>query len=291
MGMTQPIRDQLALSGFLRLGADLRALVDSLGPLAHLVGVWRGNRGWNLIAVPQGSKGFLLLVRPYIETLTFTPIGAPVPNRGGVETLMILGLQYDLRITDAETNEPLHIENGMWLYWGENQDPKTPTIASQATIPHGVSALAVGYYNRAAGPPHISDNSAIPDVGKDAPLGYLDPYLQLVDGFSPANPNQTLQDAIKDQNIVETVTLAVSTAPAGGVVGIPFIAQHADTTHFTATCWIEKVQIEDSTTKKQYQYEQLQYSQQTDIHFIPRFDDPQRLIMWPHININTLVKQ
>jgi hypothetical protein len=291
MGMTQPIRDQLALSGFLRLGADPRALVDSLGPLAHLVGAWRGNRGWNLIAVPQGPKGFLLLVRPYIETLTFTPIGAPVPNRGGAETLMILGLQYDLRITDAETNEPLHIENGMWLYWGENQDPKTPTIARQATIPHGVSALAVGYYNSAAGPPHISDNTAIPDPGKGAPLGYLEPYLQLVNGFSPANPNQTLQKAIKDQSIVETIALTVSTTPVGGVVNIPFIAQHADTTQLAATYWIEKVQVGDPATNKTYQYEQLQYSQQTDIHFIPRFDDPQRLIMWPHININTLVKQ
>lgn len=40
-------------------------------------------------------------------------------------------------------------------------------------------------------------------------------------------------------------------------------------------------------------FEQLQYSQQTNIDFLKKFgqSDPTDLIMWPHVNINTLVKQ
>jgi hypothetical protein len=39
------------------------------------------------------------------------------------------------------------------------------------------------------------------------------------------------------------------------------------------------------------EFEQLQYSQQADLNFLPRFDDPKRLIMWPHVTVNTLLKQ
>ena len=64
------------LEGFVRLSSTPKVTDDALGPLAPLVGTWVGNTGWNMIALPQ-DKGFLLLVRPYIETITFAPIGAP----------------------------------------------------------------------------------------------------------------------------------------------------------------------------------------------------------------------
>ncbi len=91
---------------------------------------------------------------------------------------------------------------------------------------------------------------------------------------------------IEGQHILQTVTLDVSTANDGGIVNIPFVVKHANATAFQGTFWIEKVQSSAGNV-----FEQLQYVQQTNIEFLPRFDDPNKLIMWPHININTLVKQ
>jgi hypothetical protein len=275
--------------GFVRLSSDPVTTADQLGPLADLLGTWVGSRGWNLIAVPDGAKGFKLLIQRITETMTFTPVGALVPNRGGaVGTLLIPALHYDLRVANAETDEPLHFENGMWLLLN---DPLSSHVARLSTIPHGDSVLAIGTHTVIQGPPPISDNSAVPDPGKGAPLGYTDPYLNSkTPGFGPTNPNQTLKDVIKTQNIVKTTMLSVSTVPNGGIVNIPFIVQHANLTKFTSVLWIEKVKVTDSAGKVS-EFEQLQYSQQADLHFLPRFDDPKRLIMWPHISLNTLLKQ
>ena len=78
--------------GLTRLGRGAAGTAAELGPLADLVGTWFGTHGWELIAVPQGD-GFHLIVRPYVEVVTFEAIGAPVPNRGGpVPDLFIAGL-------------------------------------------------------------------------------------------------------------------------------------------------------------------------------------------------------
>jgi hypothetical protein len=271
--------------GFVRLSSDPVTTADQLGPLADLLGTWVGSRGWNLIAVPDGAKGFKLLIQRITETMTFTPVGALVPDRGGaVGTLLIPAVHYDLRVANADTDEPLHIENGMWLLLNDQ-------VARLSTIPHGDSVLAIGTHSSINGPPAIPDNSAAPDTGQPAPLGYADVYLNTkTPGFSPINPNQTLKDVIKAQDIVKTTTLSVSTVPDGGIVNIPFITQHANLTKFTSVLWIETVKVTDSAGKEA-EFEQLQYSQQADLHFLPRFDDPKRLIMWPHISLNTLLKQ
>jgi hypothetical protein len=287
--VSQPLtqHETLGLSGFVRLSGDPQTVTDTLGPLSNLVGTWIGNHGWNMIAVPSGSNGFTLLVRPYFEMITFTPLGALVPNRGGVETMFVAGLQYELRVADSETNQPLHLENGMWLLLNNGQDPSTPSIARQAAVPHGDSLLALGGFSVIDGPPQIPDLDAIPDTGSQPRLGYLDPYLVPMQGFNKTNPNQVLQDAIKEQTIVETVTLDVSTQNNGGIVNIPFIVKHANATAFQCTFWIETVKNQETGSE----FQQLQYSQQTNIDFLPKFGDPSQLIMWPHVNVNTLVKQ
>jgi hypothetical protein len=279
------------LPGFVRLGGTPETLVDSLGPLANLIGTWVGNFGWNVIAVPKmfdGRLGFELLVRPYYETITFAPIGAPVPDRGGAKTLFLTGLHYDLRVTDSQTNQPLHIENGMWLLLNQVDVPGGPTIVRQSIIPHGDSLLALGHWSVTQGAPKIPDNNALPFPVAGAPDGYIEPYRVTAMGsaWQAANPNKTLQDAIKKQKILETVNIGVNTQPGGGIVNIPFIKKHANATTFFGTFWIELVQNKDGS-----QFEQLQYTQQTNLEFIPQFQNPKKLITWPHVNVNTLVKQ
>ncbi|HEV2764687.1 MAG TPA: heme-binding protein [Pyrinomonadaceae bacterium] len=289
------------LPGFVRLGGP-EDVTTALGPLARLVGTWIGNHGWNLIAVPKepdkpgGPESFTLLVRPYFEFITFAPLGAPVPDRGASETLLISGLEYSLRVTDALTNQPLHLENGMWLYLNDPQNPQSPTIARHATVPHGNSVLALGGFSQSDGPPDIPTLDSFP-VGSPGGMaaGYTDPYIEplppavaaIQPHFIVKNPNAVLQAAIQEQTILDTLTLNVSSQTAtGGIVNIPFIRQNANASAFNATFWIETVK--DPQTGDQY--DQLQYSQQTNLNFIPR-GDGQGLIMWPHVNVNTLVKQ
>lgn len=291
----------LELPQFVRLPPA--EVVPDLGPLARLVGTWTGRLGWNLIAVPTPGVAdqFTLLVRPYYETITFTPLGVLVPDRGASEILNIYGLEYSLRVSDLLTNEPLHLENGMWLYTKDPQDPGSPTIVRQAAVPHGNSVLALGSSRQAVGPPAIPTLDTLP-VGNpaDPPMdGYTDPYIYPIPPvpgqppFSTADANEVLRAAIKGQQILDTLTLSVSTQQpgGGGIVNIPFIQRNANATTFSATFWIETVR--NPVTGERF--DQLQYSQQTNLEFIrcrsQCSGDGSGLIVWPHVNVNTLVRQ
>lgn len=292
----------LDLPQFVRLAPA--AAVSDLGPLTRLVGTWSGTRGWNLIAVPTPGQPelFTLLVRPYYEVITFTPLGALVPDRGAKEILNIVGVEYSLRVSDLLTNEPLHLENGMWLYTNDPDAPGSPTIVRQAAIPHGNSLLALGNSQQFDGPPTFPVLNTLP-VGRptnpELP-GYTDSYSfpppPEVPGqptFSTTDANEVLREAIKDQKILNTLTLSVSTQPpgGGGIVNIPFIQQNANPTSFEATFWIETVENQETGE----QVDQLQYSQQTNLEFIKCLsqcsDNGSGLIVWPHVNVNTLVRQ
>jgi len=292
--------------GLVRLGRNAQTTVAELGPLADLVGVWIGSQGWELIAVPEedpdGREGFTFIARPYVEVVSFTPIGAPVPNRGGpAGEMFITGLMYDMRITDLVTNEPLHLETGMWLNLADVQGGSPPDrpIVRSASIPHGDSVLALGTSTETAGPPDIPLTSAVPEAGPEPPFGYADAWQVQIPSpcdanvkFNPAQPNQVLADAIAELKVVKTTTLSVSTDGRGGILSIPFVAANANATRFACDYWIETIQgtaTNDGGSPDHVQ--QLQYSQQTNIEFLPQFGNPDQLIMWPHVNVNTLRKQ
>lgn len=292
---------RLDLPQFVRLAPT--DAVSDLGPLTRLVGTWSGSRGWNLIAVPTPGqpKSFTLLVRPYYEMITFTPLGALVPDRGASEILNIVGVEYSLRVSDLLTNEPLHLENGMWLYTHDRQAPPgSPTIVRQAAIPHGNSLLALGSSRLTEGAPVIHKlPTRFVGTPVSARLGYDEPYRNPpppVPGQPPFNiedANEVLREAIKGQTISDTLTLSVSTQQhgGGGIVNIPFIKQNANPTSFHATFWIETVKNPETGEP----FDQLQYSQQTNLAFIKCGRDCSKegdgLVVWPHVNVNTLVRQ
>lgn len=293
-------------SGTVRLGRDAQVTVNNLGPLADLDGTWIGTQGWELIAVPEGDpggpEGFTFIARPYAEVITFTPMGsAPVPNRGGpAGEMFIYGLVYEVRICDLVTNEPLHLENGMFMNLSQVQGgtpPENP-IARSATIPHGDSVLALGTASEVAGPPDITPSSGVPDPGPEAPLGYTDAWQVEIPSpcdpaskFNPAVPTQVLTDALAGLNVVKTTTLALSTDNGGGILNIPFVDANANATKFDCVFWIETIESTPPGGGEPVQVQQLQYLQQTNIEFLPQFGNPSQLIMWPHVNVNTMRKQ
>lgn len=284
------------LKGFIRLSATSTEVVNKLGPLAGLVGNWNGNQGWNLIAIPSGLNRFQLLIQNFSEKISFTPVGAPVPNRGGVEEQFVVALMYELTVIDKSTQGVLHVENGMWLNLSdiEKQAPGAEDsfpIARQASIPHGDVVIALGSVVTSTGTPPISAINAIPDAGTQAPLGYTDAYLNTgFPEFNAANPNAMLLKALEGQSIGNVTTLALDTANQGGSISnIPFVEKHVQPSDFKCTFWIEDVLNSDGTIA----FQQLQYSQQTNLNFIKKFQNNGQdgLIMWPHVNVNTLVKE
>lgn len=288
------------LKGFIRLSPSSNEVINKLGPLAGLVGNWNGNQGWNLIAVPSGPNGFQLLIQNFSEKITFSPVGAPVPNRGGVTEQFVVALMYELTIIDKSTQGVLHVENGIWLNLSDierqnsgAESAATPDfpLARQASIPHGDVVIALGTATTSTGTPPISPINAVPDAGSGAPLGYTDPYFHHdFPQFNASNPNAMLIEALKGQTIGNVTTLDMDTANQGGSISnIPFLDEHVKPSDFKCTFWIEDVLNPDGSVA----FQQLQYSQQTDLNFLKKQENngDGGLIMWPHVNVNTLVKE
>jgi hypothetical protein len=268
--------------------------------------------GFNLISLPDKheNKPFRLKLSATHETLTFTPIGAPIPNRGSAQDdIAFLGLHYFQQVSDAITNEARHIEPGLWLNLPMTTAPEQPaTVARLGTIPHGDSLLAQGSFLTIDGGPQIDTVDSTPFTldpatgarQNDTNPAYLAPFTSaalppgIPDG-SIANPNLVLSNAITGQNIVKTVVMFVSATPVGGIngtpiappsesndvggiVNIPFVVTNANANSFSAIFWIETIENSDGT-----QFLQLQYTQTVILDFIG--------LKWPHISVATLVKQ
>jgi hypothetical protein len=294
-----------------RASAPSTTVLAQLGPLSDLPGTWVGN-GFNLISLPDkhDNKLFRLKLNATRETLTFTSIGGPIPNRGSAQDdIAFLGLHYFQQVSDAITNEALHLEPGLWLNLPITTAPQEPaTIARLGTIPHGDSLLALGTFRPVDGGPQIHSVDSTPFT-LDATTGarindpnpvYLAPFTStpLPPGIpvgSIANPNLLLTNAIKGQKIVKTVVLFVSATPVGGIngtpiappskpnnvggiVNIPFVVTNANANSFSAIFWIETIENSDGS-----QFLQLQYTQTVILDFIG--------LKWPHIAVATLVKQ
>jgi hypothetical protein len=135
-----------------------------LGLLGGLAGTWKGH-GFNLIARPDFHDGtdLYLQLNHTRETLTFTPIGGPVPNRGfGQDDIELFGLTYLQQISDAARDGALHIEPGIWVtqpnttFPPESIPAPAQLVARMGTIPHGNSVLAAGVAEAFNGPPVLT---------------------------------------------------------------------------------------------------------------------------------------
>ncbi|MFC0544252.1 heme-binding protein [Kutzneria chonburiensis] len=280
-----------------RASAPVADAGPDLGPLLELPGTWVGN-GFNLISRPDqhNNKPFFLELNTTRETLSFTPIGAPIPNRGsGQDDIFFLGVHYLQQISDGVTSGALHLEPGMWLNVPATTDPVAPaSVVRMATIPHGDALLAQGSSLVVDGPPVIAPADSTPtfstgpNVGQKLTGAYLDPFTTTplppgIPAGAIADPNVVLTEAISQQKIVETTVLIISTTTdvggtTGGIQNIPFVVKNANATALSAIFWIEKVQNDDGST-----FMQLQYTQQVTLDFLG--------INWPHIQVATLVKQ
>lgn len=131
------------------------------GPLAGLVGVWRGDSGVDIAPEPDGDEN-----NPYYETITFEAAG-DVTN-AEEQTLSIVS--YHEVVTRKSNDEVFHDQIGYWLW-----DPATDIVIQTLTIPRAVTLLAGGKATR-------SDNEIVLDVrasAGDSEWGILQaPFMQ-----------------------------------------------------------------------------------------------------------------
>lgn len=325
--------DLLNLSGLSQLedkqvAAKLRVTAESvasLGVLSDLAGTWVGT-GFNLIELPnmnQAQPGpppkdkFRVMLNATSETLIFSDIAGEIINRGNAQAdIGYFGLHYLQQVLDVnlpKDNNGIHLETGLFLNVVPSDVPKEgPSIARLGSIPHGDSILAQGSTFVINGGPKIDPADPTPftiENGKRV-NDTSEAYLALLKNATPPpgiapevimNPNILLEDAIKGQNIVNTVVIQLDANPidgvgnvpantqVGGITNIPFINVNANATTLSAIFWIETVQEADGST-----FLQLQYTQTVILDF-PVFgappESPVTPIKWPHISVATLRKQ
>jgi hypothetical protein len=300
---------------------------DPLGPLASLPGpgntpgVWKGH-GFNAIWRPHrfstGQDRFLAL-NLTDETLIFSRINGPIPNRGlAMADIDMFGVTYLQQINEAgDPTKGLHIEPGIWANVPHTSDPaEPPTVVRMASIPHGTVLLAQGVWQEIpGGPQHIPDNNILPFFFHDPPppnnalhnVAVNFPELDLsiptqfrsnpqgVDQATVANPNrvieQALQSSLQNTNMKHRTFLNISTQDTivkggGGTANTAFLALshnppqgNARAAHVEATFWIETI----AGTGGNPDILQLQYTQLVMLDF--------NGIHWPHVTVGTLIKQ
>ncbi len=100
------------------------------GPLAGLIGTWRGDKGLDVAPEPDGQE-----VNPYYETIVFEGVG-DVCN---AETQRLMVVHYRQIVRRKSNDEIFHDETGYWMW-----DEAAGVVMHSLTIPRAVAVLAGG---------------------------------------------------------------------------------------------------------------------------------------------------
>jgi hypothetical protein len=249
---------------------------------------------YNVTPLPQDSShndrrnpGYVLKNFKYYEKIVFHgpedvlgPVGAP--NRGGKYQQHPYALFYDKQIRFAEGPGIAtinHEENGAWLHLvTEDQyvgpylnppekpiyesgpvemQPSGQTICQQISVPHGISVMALGKFERprSGEPRPAHDRVPVHPVPYDPenahpldtapydhtlnhPDNYQNPHEDLT-----RSVNKPLQDAIDDlrkagHGVTNYIHFEVDTENGGMVANIPFEDRKAALSRYRASCWL-----------------------------------------------------
>lgn len=103
------------------------------GPLAALIGVWKGDKGMDIAPESDGTEE-----NPYYETITFEE-GGDLTN---CEQQVLAVLHYRRIVKRKSDDGIFHDETGYWMW-----DAKENVIMHSLNIPRAVSLLAGGTLN------------------------------------------------------------------------------------------------------------------------------------------------
>lgn len=103
------------------------------GPLAALIGLWKGDKGVDKAPEPEGEERNL-----FYETLTFEACG-DVTN-ANEQVLAIV--RYHQVVSRKSDDKVFHNESGYWSW-----DSKSGVLMQSLTIPRGLALLAGGRFD------------------------------------------------------------------------------------------------------------------------------------------------
>ena len=109
--------------------------VVDYGPLADLIGVWKGGDGTDVAPGPDVPE-----ISPYYDTITFAPVGG-VTN---AKMQKLVAVHYQQVVQRKTNGNVFHHETGYWMW-----EPATETIMHSLVIPRAVCVLAGGKYTGA----------------------------------------------------------------------------------------------------------------------------------------------
>jgi hypothetical protein len=291
------------------------APANPLGPLAQLPGTWKGH-GFNTIWRPHHpfqSQDRFLELNETTETIVFTKINGPIPNRGlAMPDINMHGITYMQQISDTTSGAGLHIEPGIWAVVPPTTDPHEPaTVVRMASIPHGTVILAQGTTQfLQGGPPAIPNNNILPfGIGgsllpnsdfnsvaqqfTELDLSIPTQFRRTAPGITQAmvkNPNSVLQAAVHGKPMKNRTFIRITTKhnpiKGGGTANTVFLSNssnpgggNANAVEVDATFWIETL----PGPSGQPDILQLQYTQMVLLNF--------NTLSWPHVTVGTLIKQ
>ncbi|CAI7571990.1 unnamed protein product [Penicillium pancosmium] len=257
-----------------------------LGVLTNFNGSFTGT-GFNTIFRPNSGppntttfpSDNILELNLINDSITFSGDLGAVPNRGlaSQNDIYLNGISYVQAVNDV-TNEKtgkadgsptgIHFEAGLWMNVPSTNN--TPVLGESlvrmASIPHGttINAQCLEPTSNFSGPPDIPPASLLPFPAVGGPPLMLDSLnASDLSKFIAAgtitqemlnDPNTVLRNAIEGQNIIQTTTFTVATAPlppvfGGGTANIAFLegnpavtTPNANAIQMNATFWIETVQ-------------------------------------------------
>jgi len=102
------------------------------GPLAGLVGTWKGDKGLDVAPEPDGSEE-----SPYYETIVFEAVG----NVENAESQVLAAVRYVQVVRRTSNDEVFHDQTGYWIW-----DAAAGIVIQSLTIPRAVCVLAGGEY-------------------------------------------------------------------------------------------------------------------------------------------------
>jgi len=108
----------------------------SYGPLASLIGTWKGGKGMDIAPEPEGQEK-----NPFFETITFEAIG----NVNNAEKQNLAALRYHQVVSRKSDNNVFHNETGYWMW-----DAEQGVIMQVFSIPRGVCLIAGGTFHEGA---------------------------------------------------------------------------------------------------------------------------------------------
>ena len=106
------------------------------GPLAGLIGTWKGDKGMDISPEPDGTE-----TNPFYETIVFEAAG-DVEN---AESQVLTCVRYQQTVQRKSDDEVFHNQVGYWMW-----DAAAGIVMHSLTIPRAVCVLAGGEVDDAA---------------------------------------------------------------------------------------------------------------------------------------------